>query len=807
MISTDNTMTRQWRPLIGIALAIGLCHSPVTAAQIKWKNVDFTKGESIPEQSNLSWTLGATGARGWIYNEKRSTIPARQISITEIHKGSPADGILNVGDVILGLGDEPFTSDPRTAFGKALTYAESEAGGGKLDLIIWREGKTSKVALNLPVLGSYSTTAPYQCEKSERILEQGIKTLVEKMTAPKYKRNPIERSLNALALLATGDKQYHSLLKREAKWAAEFESGSFATWWYGYTLIFLAEYVIETGDQSVMPGLRRLALESAHGQSNVGSWGHRFSHPNGILMGYGMMNAPGVPLTTGLVLAREAGVRDPQVDLAIQRSSDFLRFYVDKGAVPYGDHAPWIKTHDDNGKNGMTAVLYNLLGEAESAKYFAHMSLASHGSERDQGHTGNFWNMAWAMPSVNLSGPEATGAWMKQFGSWYFDLARNWDGSFSHQSQPGEQLDRSPRWDATGLYLLAYAMPLKNLRITGEKPAVVPQLNAQQAGGLIDLGRGWNSYDPDSFYDALPTEELLGRLQNWSPVVRERAALALSRRNAPVIDALIEMLDGKSRHGRYGAAVGLEHLKGDRSAAVQPLLQTFKQSDDMWLRILAANALTAIGEPARSVAIPLMLERMANPIDDKNDPRRMEQRYLTFALFNTRGGFLSKSIEGVDRDLLFRAVRAGLKNQDGRARNSIGSLYDKLALEEIRPLLPAMSESIAHIAPSGMMFASGIRKSGLTYLAENNVEEGMQLAVDFLDERWRLWGAADQGPFALDIIASYGANAQAMLPQLEEILDTMEKSDNSRGQNLKGALKEAIEKIKTSDHKPRLTRF
>ena len=386
MISTDNTMTRQWRPLIGIALAIGLCHSPVTAAQIKWKNVDFTKGESIPEQSNLSWTLGATGARGWIYNEKRSTIPARQIYITEIHKGSPADGILKVGDVILGLGDEPFTSDPRTAFGKALTYAESEAGGGKLDLIIWREGKTSKVALNLPVLGSYSTTAPYQCEKSERILEQGIKTLVEKMTAPKYNRNPIERSLNALALLATGDKQYHSLLKREAKWAAEFEIGRFATWWYSYTLIFLAEYVIETGDQSVMPGLRRLALESAHGQSNVGSWGHRFSHPNGILMGYGMMNAPGVPLTTGLVLAREAGVRDPQVDLAIQRSSDFLRFYVDKGAVPYGDHAPWIKTHDDNGKNGMTAVLYNLLGEAKSAKYFAHMSLASHGRTRPGPH-------------------------------------------------------------------------------------------------------------------------------------------------------------------------------------------------------------------------------------------------------------------------------------------------------------------------------------------------------------------------------------------------------------------------------------
>ena len=31
-------------------------------------------------------------------------------------------------------------------------------------------------------------------------------------------------------------------------------------------------------------------------------------------------------------------------------------------AIPYGDHHPWIETHEDNGKCGMTAVLFNLLG-------------------------------------------------------------------------------------------------------------------------------------------------------------------------------------------------------------------------------------------------------------------------------------------------------------------------------------------------------------------------------------------------------------------------------------------------------------
>jgi len=139
--------------------------------------------------------------------------------------------------------------------------------------------------------------------------------------------------------------------------------------------------------------MRRLALEAAKGQSNVGSWGHKFAMPDGRLFGYGMMNAPGLPLTISLVLAREAGVKDPAIDLAIERSAKLLRFYIGKGCIPYGDHAPWMQSHDDNGKNGMAAVLFNLLDDAKGTAYFSRMSLASHGAERDCGHTGNFWNI------------------------------------------------------------------------------------------------------------------------------------------------------------------------------------------------------------------------------------------------------------------------------------------------------------------------------------------------------------------------------------------------------------------------------
>ena len=144
---------------------------------------------------------------------------------------------------------------------------------------------------------------------------------------------------------------------------------------------------------------------------------------------------------------------------AIELSARLLRFYIGKGAIPYGDHHPWIETHEDNGKCGMAAVLFNLLGEAKGVEFFSRMSVASHGPERDTGHTGNFFNLLWSIPGVAQSGPNATGAWMQEFGAWYFDLARRWDGTFSHQGPPEPDHDSYEGWDGTGGYLLAYAMP------------------------------------------------------------------------------------------------------------------------------------------------------------------------------------------------------------------------------------------------------------------------------------------------------------------------------------------------------------
>lgn len=80
---------------------------------------------------------------------------ARQIHVTKVDAGSPADGILAAGDVILGVGGQPFSDDPRTELGKAITAAETEGGGGNLLLIRWRGGKKDRVILKLPVLNTH----------------------------------------------------------------------------------------------------------------------------------------------------------------------------------------------------------------------------------------------------------------------------------------------------------------------------------------------------------------------------------------------------------------------------------------------------------------------------------------------------------------------------------------------------------------------------------------------------------------------------------------------------------------------------
>jgi hypothetical protein len=452
----------------------------------------------------------------------------------------------------------------------------------------------------------------------------------------------------------------------------------------------------------------------------------------------------------------------------------------------------------------MAAVLFNLESDAEATEFFSHMAIASHGAERDEGHTGNFFNMTWALLGVARSGKHATGAWLEEFG-WHYDLARRWDGTFLYQGAPTPKPESYHQWDSTGAYLLAYCMPLKKTYLTGRRKSPAPQIDRSTAESLVKDGQGWTNKDRNSFYQAMDTTTLIQRLKSWSPVVRERAAMELGRRNEPaIVPSLIQLLSSRDLDGQIGACQALKFQRGRAEPAIAALRKAFRSSD-LWLRVMSAEALAAIGEPARKV-VPELLSRLSLKASSK-DPRNMEQRYLTIALFSQRNGLIGKSLESVDSKMLVKAVRASLLNQDGRARGAVATVYKNLSFKQLKPLLPAILEAITVRAPSGIMFAHEIRMAGLELFATHRISEGIELLADY---------ALDMKPHAsehriikvMEMLEKYGAHAQRVIPQLEEHAQFFDEGQPdfplTLSQGKARVVRESIGRIQASTARPKL---
>ena len=156
----------------------------------------------------------------------------------------------------------------------------------------------------------------------------------------------------------------------------------------------------------------------------------------------------------------------------------------------------------------------------------------------------------------------------------------------------------------------------------------------------------------------------------------------------------------------------------------------------------------------------------------------MQQRYLCFALFEQGGGLLGRSLDGVDRAALAKAVRAGLQNQDGRARGSIGSVYRNLSFDDIKPLIPAIYQAVEVPAPSGEMFADEIRVEGLRLLAQHRIQEGIAACVKYTRQQ-NPWSSENRTPELMKILLSYGAHGKAVIPELKKLADYFEKDEKN----------------------------
>lgn len=785
---------------------------------------DLTQSNKVDR--SLTYNLGATGLRGWIYtraasnldaSQGRTTTASRQILVTHVGTNSPASGVMEVNDVILGVNGKPFDDDARKTFGKAITEAEKTENRGVLKLVRFRAGKTENVQLKLRVMGSYSATAPYDCPKSKLILEEACKAL---------EKEPMEQNLwgavDGLALMASGNPAYLPKVQAFARAmaASEVTEKAGGAWDCGYKNLFLSEYYLLTGDKDVLPGITALTVKMAKGQGLYGTFGHGFSDltPDGKLHGsippYGPVNQAGLIANLGIVMGKKCGVNDPEVVPAIGRASKFFGYFVDKGAVPYGEHEPW-PYHENNGKSALTAIFFSAQGNrAEAAKFFAKMSTAAY-ANREYGHTGQGFSYLWGALGANMGGPAAAAAFIKE-AQWHLDLTRRCDGSFVYdggeQYGPGKTHDNTYYGKSTydGLspnatYVLTYSLPLKKLVITGRELKKSEWLSTKEVAQTIASGR----FDLERKQKS--PQELIAAFSDWSPIVRGWAAEELAARPEAkaMVPQLIAMAEGKDAYARQGACETLGFLKSQEAL---PVFIRLLSHEDRWLRFKAAQAIKKMGGSASPALAEILtaLVKTTEPCQPINwdDAIQLTHGQLANALFS---GPLSGQLKQADTKLVYPAIRAVAQNPDGMARATLrGYFQNNLTVEDVQALAPDIFAAVKTPSPADKMFSNEIRMGGFKALTKYYFIEGVEAGVEFAKTQGGHGSENRTGEIMKEIV-KYGSAAKGAIPGLKELIDDLNaqvKNGKFPGGELNKrrvtAVEEAIKSIESATTHPEL---
>jgi len=779
------------------ALLLGA--APIVAEELLAVDSPPDLTREIDFEREGQYYLGPTGAKGWMYvgdrllenNNRLMTGKARQILITEVREGSAAEGVLQVGDVILGVDGKHFDSDARKCLGWAIDEAEKNENKGILELIRWRpdedaatrQGTEKAVQLQLPVMGAYSDTAPYNCPKSKKILEDALKVLEEREDWGRF-------GLKALAFLATGEEKYIALVRdhiHEANWARpdikiSVESGGLVCWGVGYRNLVLTEYYLATKDEYVLPAIREYSVKIAMGQSNAGTWGHGFAWTSkndgrlhGRLGGYGALNQAGLPCLLSLILAKKCGVKHGEVDDAIVKSSRFFSKFVGNGSIGYGFHRPSLEINANgrngmsgNGKNGIAAVSYRLLGDRQATQFFSKLT-ASLYNTCEYGHSGNSYSFFWDPIGADCGGPKTTAAFLKEL-RWYYALTRQADGSFVNQPLGGHY--GRGTLDATVSHVLMATLPRRAIYLTGKDADKSYWLNEKDAKEAVAAGR-WRLADTAD----MTADELIDELDSWSPIAREWIAKALAEKEGDFIGPLMKLLKSDRPEARAGGCAALGY-QGERAAAAVPALSAALSDKEPIVCIAAGYALARINAPARQ-AVPDMLRAVLAA--EEEGLMRPKQQALAYSLGYAQGksaplyfdgilpgwGKEGDPLKGLDRELLYPTVAKLLKDPSGRTRGCGAYLLKFYTREDAAAMAQNIYDAVKFSAPNYLMFDDGARQHGLDLMARLRIEEGVPLCFETLDAK--RWGQGVRTPHRFQTLGQYAGSAKPFLPRLRDL--------------------------------------
>lgn len=478
----------------------------------------------VDYDGNWPWSQTAPSgpdaqAGGWYYNlgitglrvKLNASLP-KQLRVKYVFPGSPADGLVEVGDWLTGAGGILFQEEHQDGYGPdvfgaqgpigefsvALEAAQTASGGGLLDVSLIRNAVAHDVVVPVgTTYGSFGPNYPFDCPKSAQIRLELLDYLVATQKPNGSWGSPPQDTFAPLALFTSSDPAHVAAAEANVQWHAATTRGDFSeligldNWRYMAAGIVMAEYYLLTRDVDILPELQEVhdflvrsqyqdesqvdpLVQQTHPSSfpttpeeQHGGWGH-----NPGFEGYGPIS-----MTTGqgalvLTLMDRCGItiRRSRLDAAyeyLQRGTgnNGYIWYIDEVA----SHNSWA----DTGRTGASA-LANFLSPYPEPHYLAdalhHTTMmGNHPESFPDTHGSPPMGMGYVAAALAFDLPNLRK--LMDSNRFWFALSQCTDGSYYYQpNRDNAGFGADSRIIASAVTAFIYSIPLQNLVVTGRTP-------------------------------------------------------------------------------------------------------------------------------------------------------------------------------------------------------------------------------------------------------------------------------------------------------------------------------------------------